>query len=220
MAKQNFWQQNKVNLIGWLVVILVIAGAAVFSLSSQKQVTEVQTEVLELDETDHVRGAAEARVQIMEYADFQCPACATYHSVVAEVLAKYPDDVSLVFRHFPLTNIHPNAVSAGKAAEAAGGQDAFWEMYDLLFTRQAEWSTALDSYTMFEGYANELGLDTDAFGLSFNSGATLELVMSDSRGADALRLTSTPTFFINGEQVSVTPSIDAFSELIDPWLLS
>src|SRR3989344_868387 len=106
------------------------------------------------------RGPAEAKVTVVEFSDLQCPACRAVQPAIAQVINKYPDQVRVIFRHFPLKTIHTYAQLAAQAAEAAGEQDKFWEMHDLLFNRQPEWSE-LDSAdavkSKFIQYVSELG---------------------------------------------------------------
>ena len=92
------------------------------------------------EESDRVWGSETAKVTLIEYADFQCPACATYYPIVKELKEKYPEDLRVVFRHFPLITIHKNAFPSAIAAEAAQEQGKFWEMHDILFEKQGEWS--------------------------------------------------------------------------------
>ncbi|MBN1640080.1 MAG: thioredoxin domain-containing protein, partial [Anaerolineae bacterium] len=112
-------------------------------------------------ETDWAKGNPEAKLVIVEYSDFQCPYCSGAAQVLTRVVGKIPDDLYVIFRHFPLSSIHPNAVASSEAAEAAGVQGKFWEMHDLLFARQPEWSSASSQQLqgIFAGYATELGLD-------------------------------------------------------------
>ena len=94
----------------------------------------------EAGEEDRVKGNEEAGVVLIEYSDFQCPACGSYYPIVKALSEEFPEELLIVYRHYPLTNIHPNAFSAAKASEAAANQGKFWEMHDMLFERQAEWA--------------------------------------------------------------------------------
>lgn len=155
---------------------------------------------LVVTETDWVRGPEEALVTIVEYGDFQCSACATFYPAAEELLRRYPDDVRLVFRHFPLMAAHDKSSLAAQAAEAAGAQGLFWEMHDLLFERQEEWrDQAPESFqATLTRYAGEIGLDVARFEADLESEtyaltvetAYLEMLGEGYRG--------TPTIFING----------------------
>lgn len=174
-------------------------------------------------EDDQIKGNPDARVTFIEYGDFQCPACAAIAPVIKEALERYPNDIRVVYRHFPLTSIHPHAQSAAQAAEAAGKQGKFWEMHDLLFERQREWSgesTGLNPINFYSQYAEELGLDLDQFGEDFNSREVRNKVARDARDASERNLRGTPSFLLNGEQIQTPASVEQFSQLIEAALLS
>jgi protein-disulfide isomerase len=149
----------------------------------------------------HVRGPANAPVTVEEYSDFQCPTCGRMHPVVKQLLAKYPRQVRLVFRHFPLATIHRHAREAARASEAAGMQGKFWEMADLLYERQAEWSKAEPARPLFVRYAQQLGLDVARFQQDIDGTAAAMRVVNDERRALSRRLGGTPTFIVNGREL-------------------
>lgn len=119
--------------------------------------------------TQHITGNTKANVTLVEYGDFQCPFCAQYHSIVEQVEEKYKDRIAFQFRHLPLLQIHQNAFASARAAEAADAQGKFWEMYDVLYQRQNEWSSSTKSLEIFSGYAQQLGLNVDQFKQDFAS---------------------------------------------------
>jgi Na+/H+ antiporter NhaA len=143
---------------------------------------------------DHVRGPEDAPVTLVEYGDFECPYCGQAEPVVRELLRDY-GDVRYVWRHLPLTDVHPNAALAAEASEAAAAQDAFWEFHDLLLEHQ-------DALTPGDliGYARELGLDVDRFVSDLRKKAGAGRVAEDVDGADLSNVSGTPTFFINGRR--------------------
>ena len=145
-------------------------------------------------ERDHVRGPLEAPVTVVEYGDFECPYCGQAEPVVRELLRDF-GDVRYVWRHLPLSDVHPNAQLAAEAAEAAANQGAFWEMHDLLFEHQ----DALSADDLMS-YADQLGLDVDRFseGLREHNGAPE--IAEDVDSADLSGVSGTPTFFINGQR--------------------
>ena len=149
IAKQtNQWLKR--ILVG-LCLGLVIAGF-VWLITQDVQRTQQTATNLEVDLTggsDWIRGNGEARAVVVEYSDFQCPACAAYEPVVDRMLEELGDQVVLVYRHYPLTSIHNNAQLAAQAAEAAGLQGKFWEMHDQLFLQQTVWSEVKDPTDMF-----------------------------------------------------------------------
>lgn len=151
-----------------------------------------------VSEADHVKGASEASVTLVEYSDFQCPACKAFQPVLEDVLATYGDQVRLVYRHFPLYTIHPNAEAAAIASEAAANQGKFWEMHNLLFDRQADWETLPNPQDLFVAYAELLGLNTEQFRADLTNSATRDRVRLDVNSGNAANISATPTLYLNG----------------------
>ena len=145
-------------------------------------------------ERDHVRGPAEALVTFVEYGDFECPYCGQAEPVIRELLAAH-GEIRYVWRHLPLTDVHPHAQLAAEAAEAAGVQGAFWEMHDLLFQHQ----DALRVPDLIR-YAEQLTLDVQAFRVYLLEHAGTTHVADDVESADLSGVSGTPTFFINGQR--------------------
>ncbi|MFF5180652.1 Na+/H+ antiporter NhaA [Micromonospora sp. NPDC000316] len=145
-------------------------------------------------ERDHVRGSDKAPVTVVEYGDYECPYCGQAEPAVRDLLEAFAN-VRYVWRHLPLTDVHPRAQLAAEAAEAAGEQGAFWEMHDLLLTHQ----DALDAPDLL-GYANQLGLDLDRFREHMARRRGVDRVADDVDSADLSGVTGTPTFFVNGRR--------------------
>ena len=143
---------------------------------------------------DHIRGPEEAPVTVVEYGDFECPYCGQAEPAVRELLRDF-GDVRYVWRHLPLTDVHPDAQLAAEAAEAAGRQGKFWEMHDLLMDHQ----DALRPRDLI-GYAASLGLDTDRFAADLRKHAGAAHVSEDVDSADLSNVSGTPTFFVNGKR--------------------
>ncbi len=143
---------------------------------------------------DHIRGPEEAPVTVVEYGDFECPYCGQAEPAVRELLREF-GDVQYVWRHLPLTDVHPDAQLAAEAAEAAGRQGKFWEMHDLLLDHQ----DALQPRDLI-GYAASLGLDTDRFAAALRKHAGAAHVSADVDSADLSNVSGTPTFFVNGRR--------------------
>jgi protein-disulfide isomerase len=149
-------------------------------------------------------GSATASVTVEEFADYQCPTCASMHPVMKNIQSEYGSRIKFIYRSFPLTQIHKNAYDAAVAAEAAGLQDRnkFWEMQNLLFTNQKIWSDMQDPRPTFKEYAGKIGLDVvrwenDLLGLPAKSRVDADLARSK-----ALNIQSTPTIYINGQALS------------------
>jgi Na+:H+ antiporter, NhaA family len=141
---------------------------------------------------DHIRGASEGRVTLVEYGDFQCPYCGDAYPVVLELLERF-DWLRFVFRHMPLPDLHPRAPAAAEAAEAAAAQDAFWAMHDRLFENQH----ALGDDQLRE-HAAALGLDVERFDRELRDGVHAARVEEDLRSGALSGIPSTPRFFVNG----------------------
>jgi Na+/H+ antiporter NhaA len=160
-------------------------------------------------ERDHVRGQGDATVTLIEYGDFECSYCGLAEANIRELLAAEGDDLRFVFRHLPLSDVHPNAQLAAEAAEAAAAQGAFWDMYDLLLTHQEELS-ARD----IRGYADELQLDLDQFTQDLRQRRHAPRVAADVASADASGVTGTPTFFVNGRRHQGVYDVRALSSAV------
>lgn len=142
---------------------------------------------------DNIQGSPEAVITLVEYGDYQCPHCGHAYPIVKELQEAFKDQLKLVFRNFPLRNIHPLAESAAIAAEAAGRQDRYWEMHDLIFERQRDMHG-----NSFREFAQELGLDLEQFEKDSNDKEIIEKVESDFESGILSGVNGTPTFFING----------------------
>ncbi len=142
---------------------------------------------------DHIRGSASASITVIEFGDFECPFCGQAESVVRDLLAD--DDLRYVWRHLPLTDVHPRAQLAAEAAEAAGTQGAFWPMHDLLLEHQDQ----LQVVDLLR-YAGDLGLDTERFHNDLKKHVHATRVAQDVESADVSGVSGTPTFFINGQR--------------------
>jgi Na+/H+ antiporter NhaA len=146
-------------------------------------------------ERDHIRGAIDGPVTVVEYGDFECPFCGQAEPVVRELLRDFEQEVRYVWRHLPLNDVHPHAQLAAEAAEAAADQDAFWEMHDLMLDHQ----DALEPSDLI-AYAEQLGLDVERFTNNLRDHAGTARVAEDVDSADLSGVSGTPTFFINSRR--------------------
>jgi protein-disulfide isomerase len=151
----------------------------------------------------HVRGPADAPVTIEEYGDFQCPPCGLLSEPLNEIERDFSGKVRLIFYHYPLEK-HLNARRASQAAEAAGLQNRFWEMHDLLYRGQETWSKAMVPDGIFVGYAKTLGLDVDKFRADMWSPEMDARVSADEDRANKLGVKVTPTVFVNGKSLNLS----------------
>jgi protein-disulfide isomerase len=203
--------KNPWVIIGIITVVL-FGGAVWFSNSSGESNNEGVVVI------EHIKGNPDAAVELVEYSDFQCPACASFQPVLNEVMTTYGENVKLVYKHFPLP-IHPFAQQAAMAAEAAGQQGKFFEYHDALFANQQEWSRSRTPSVLFLQYANDLGLDMDLFRRHVKSSVLREHVQSHLAETRELGLTGTPSFFLNGERMQIQTFEDFVSQIaqaVDP----
>jgi protein-disulfide isomerase len=162
---------------------------------------------------DHIRGPAQAPVTLVEYGDYGCPHCATAHAVVSQVELTFSGRLRFVFRHFPLTEIHPHAEIAAESAEFAGATGPFWEMHDALYENQP----ALSLATIFM-IAAELGLPETSLRNALETGQYRDRVRSDFMGGVRSGVNGTPTFFINGVRHDGAYDYDSLAEGIQSRL--
>jgi protein-disulfide isomerase len=168
--------------------------------------------------SDWTRGNKSAKVTLIEYGDFECPACATYYPFVKQIAEDYADRILFVFRNFPLYQIHPNAGISAQAAESAGLQGKYWEMHDLLYEKQNDWSSASPDKVVqqyFDGYASSLGLDMNKFSQEVNSSAVMNKIKTDVDGGTTAQIDHTPTFFVNLKQIQNPRNYDEFKTILD-----
>lgn len=211
---------EKKLLIGIALVTLIILGGGVFALmrsSSPKSGETVDMKRLIRDDSEKISSES-ATVTLVEFADYQCPACGSYAPVVKQLLGEFEGKLNLVYRNFPLLK-HKNARIAAEAAEAAGEQGKFWEMHGKLFESQAQWSEAGNAKEVFIGYAQQLGLDTDRFKRDLGSDRIRQKIDRDFGDGSVLGVNATPTFYLQGEKLRNPSNYEDFKTLIQAALL-
>jgi cyclophilin family peptidyl-prolyl cis-trans isomerase/protein-disulfide isomerase len=173
-------------------------------------------QIPQVAESDWGEGNPDAKLVVVEYSDFQCPYCSGAAALFTNLVERSPDEIYIVFRHFPLTSIHDKALIAAQAAEAAGAQGHFWEMHNLLFERQSEWSqrTVAEMPDVLAGYADELGLDVAQFSRALDEGTYADKVQASFDEARELGIGGTPTIFINGQLYNGPREAYVFAGLI------
>lgn len=218
LAKEQKRQDRErlelVRKIKKLVIAVFVLGAIGFvgykAYLFMTTPVEIDQNILLVKEDDWIKGASDAQATLIEYSDFECPACAAFYPVINRLAEDYPEDLRIIYRHFPLTQSHKNAFSAAVAAEAAGRQGKFWEMHDILFEEHDDWFKERNPRDKFISYANEINLDEAQFKIDLEDSSVTDNVSSDLAGANQLRLNSTPTLFLNGEKVN---SLNSYSDL-------
>ncbi len=207
------------RIVIWTSAVLVVGIAAI---GAYQVATQPLAEIarkdglmsLPLDQTDNTKGAISPKLTFVEYSDFQCPACGAVYPMLEEMFAEYKDRISFTYRHFPLPQ-HKNALSAAYASEAAGKQGKFWEMADMLFKDQSEWSESVTAQIIFEGYAQKLGLDIAQYKTDAKSDAVKAKVERDQKSGKLSNIDHTPTFFINGKLATNPRSKEELKALIE-----
>lgn len=207
------------RLFIWVIALLAIGGSAagMYYLATTTPASDTTKDSALIDTAfaaDWIRGNPDSSVTLVEYADFQCPACAQYHPLVKILEQEFGTDAQFIFRHFPLSRAHPNAEAAAAAAEAAGMQGKFWEMRDILFERQTEWAQKPRPQSTFNSYAEELGLNVEKFEEDRNRDNIEEKIEKHFQSGTASNVNATPTFFLNGKKLESPRSIEDFRNLL------
>lgn len=220
MARQQGWGAWK-KLTFWVgvfaIAVLVVSGLV--SRASNDPQNEINSgSVQDISDRDHVKGNSLSQVSLIEYSDFQCPACAAYHTLLQKLNDEYGNRIKFVYRHFPLAKLHQNAERAAWAAESAGKQGKFFEYHDILFEKQSEWSESKDVEGEFKKYAQSLGLDVEKFIKDMKIDDVRSKVADDTREAQRAGLPGTPSFFLSGKKIANPQSYDEFKRIIDETL--
>ncbi len=167
----------------------------------------------------HILGSQTSPVIVEEFADYQCPTCSVKYPVLKQIASIYNNRIKFIFRNFPLVQMHPKAYDAAVAAEAAGLQNKFWDMQNLLFTKQAEWSASTDHRKLFTDYAQQIGLDMPKFQSDIVGLPAKQRVDSDLQRAQGLRVNSTPSVYVNGLLVPFEQmTVEGLRQIVDAEL--
>jgi formate-nitrite transporter family protein len=204
-----------------IVIAVIIAGGAAMVLTKQSSGTAESSTAgsgTVPKGGGRFRGPENAPITLMEFGDFQCPTCGVYAPMVLEVLKRFPTQVRLEFHHFPLVQLHPNAMNAALAAESAGDQGHYWEMHDMIFAHQEDWSRLQNAESQFMVYAGQLGLNVNQFMQSMRAPDVQSRVLQDVVRARDANINSVPTFYINGEKIQNPANVDEFSKVLQEHL--
>jgi len=213
---------KKNSLLLWggvfIGIIALVALLAMFGNDTSSPNTSGKSLSVSVSENDHIKGNNDARLTLVEYSDFQCPACGGVYPWLKQLAETFPDDLRIIYRHYPLRSIHPNAQLAAEAAEAAHMQHAFWDMHDVIFNTQTGWSNLPDPTDFFVTLAESLDLDIEQFKSDMKSNDIQRIVNDSYASASGMRLNGTPSFFFNGTQIQNPGSYDGFKTLIEAEL--
>ncbi len=201
-----------------VIIIVVLVFVGVFTLGGHNKANAPDNK--SATPTNHIQGKGQSGITLVEYGDYQCPFCGQFYPIVKQVQAKYNDQIFFQFRNYPLPNLHPNAFSAARAAEAASEQNKFWEMHDALYETQDQWASMSDASPFFSQIAKQLGLNLTQFKKDYASSKVNDAINADVAQGNKLNVTGTPTFFLDGKKIEVTQSLASFEKAIDAALAS
>jgi len=170
--------------------------------------------VVPVSDDDWYLGPKNAKVTLVEYSDFECPACKTYAPILMQLNKDFPNDLKIVYRHFPLPQ-HKNARVSAQAAEAGGMQRKFWEMENLIFEKQNEWAGSSNAEENFVSYATSLGLNIEKFKSDLNSDLAKTKIENDYASGEKSKITYTPTFFLDSKRINNPQGYEEFKSLIE-----
>jgi protein-disulfide isomerase len=205
-----------------VIVVLIFVGIFAFNNNGSSGGSNSSSNA---KPSQHIEGKGQDGVTLVEYGDYQCPYCGQYYPVVKQVVAQYSNQITFQFRNFPLVSLHPNAFAGARAAEAASLQGQFWQMHDLLYDQndiyyqtngaESTWIGTTNPLTYFDQYAQQLGLNVAEFNKDFSSDQVNGTINADMAAGTKLGIDGTPTFFLDGKQISVGESATQFETLIN-----
>lgn len=204
---------------GVLIGFVLFVGLLVWLVSSPTG-TSSNITIAPVSANDVSIGPKDSRTVLIEYSDFQCPACKAAHDQALRVLIpEYKDRVKFVYRFFPLTSVHQNAMISARAGYAAFLQGKFWEMNDMLFDGQNDWASLSDSdaRNVFYDYASKLGMDVSKFKKDIDSDQVKKFVTDEQNEGLNAGVNSTPTFILNGKKLNLA-GFDQLKKLLDDSL--
>ena len=206
---KDFVDDNKFAIVFSVLVVAFLGG--IIWLSSLEKIdlskVDISKEIPATADSgniaEHVHLKSDSKVTLVEYGDYQCPGCKTASNRIKAIAEEYKGKINLVFRNYPLVSIHPNALAAASVAEAAGLQGKYWQMHDLLYDKQDEWtsSTANDRMDYFIEYANELKLNIDQFKKDIESEKVKAKIKYDQAIGAKAKVSGTPSFTLNGKDL-------------------
>ena len=207
--------ENKFLIGTATITLILIIGGVIFFSKNQPPPENSSQDIDQntvLAGATHTIGNQNAPLNVVEFGDFQCPACAQAEPILKKILSQNREKIYFTFRHYPLT-FHKNARIAAQAAEAASIQGKFWEMHDLIYQNQKEWSDSTGAEEIFERYAEDIGLDKSKFKDDIDK--TTAIINDDYALGNKVGVQSTPTFYINGKKYSGVVSEVTFQQLLD-----
>lgn len=223
--------KDKGLIIGTLVTIFLISfGIYYFTKDSgttSESTTPISKDILVpqneyktsgIVNGEYLAATDSAKVTLVEFGDYECPACEQYHPIIKKLLTDFAGKITFVFRNYPLSQ-HKNAQISAQAAEAAGLQNKYWQMHDKIFESSSEWVSSSDPKSIFIGYAEKLNLEVNQFKTDLDSSKVKEGIQRDMTDGNLTKLTATPTYYLNGVKLETLPSnYDSLKSLIEAEL--
>ncbi len=205
------------TILAGILGAIILVGCKNSESKGQTQTVNTATKQTQTSNTVKSNNG-KPRVVLTEYADFQCPTCKYFSPIVDKLKKTYGDTLVVQYRYFPLSQ-HQYSRLAARAAQAAKNQHKFWAMHDLLFKNQDNWDDSGDAQRIFIGYAKKIGLNMKQFKKDLNSAKTEKIVMQQKKEGEKKGINSTPTFFINNEEMSSLPQgYKQFKALLDIYV--
>lgn len=198
-------------------IILVFGAIFFFGRTQDTNKGKVQGATYRVDQSiGHKMGSDSAKLKLVEFSDFQCPACKGAEPTVKEIITSHPDEVQLIYRHFPLPQ-HKNAIAAATFSEIAAEQNKFWQVHDALFATQENWSELTDPADFFIDLARKNGVDENYIKDAIKNDLYQDKIDKDLNEGKALNVSSTPTFFLNGQKLDLQ-SFESLKSIIEQQL--
>lgn len=199
------------RVIGIIAAIIIVIGGFLWLTKPQPETATTAKA------SSHIDGTGSKNVTLVEYGDYQCPACSAYFPIVKSTVEKYKEQIFFQFRNYPLESLHQNARASARAAEAAALQGKFWEMNAVLYQNQKSWEKAGDPLSYFTSYAKQIGItDTAKFTTDYKSAKVNDIINADLKEGQKFSITGTPTFILNGKKITENPRDQAaFEKLIE-----
>ena len=221
----DFFKRNKVFIIVTLATVILLVGG-VLLMTREKPTSTINSTILVPEgsigtsgfvDGKYLPASSSATVTLVEFGDYECPACALYSPFIKQLLTDFAGKVTFVFRNYPLS-YHTNALSSSYAVEAAGLQGKYWEMHEKMYATQNDWSVLDNATDVFLGYAKEMELDIEKFKSDMASDIVINKVKKDTNDGNTVRLTETPTYYLNGKKISISGSYDQLKNLVQEEL--
>lgn len=215
VSKIVWWGGAAVLLIFSVWFLITIVNS---SSSGNGPTTVTTINVPSVTAADMTLGPKDAKVVLVEYADFQCPGCGAAYPLLKQLTNDYKGRLLFVYRFMPLESIHQHALLSAQASYAAYKQGKFWEMHDTLFSHQADWADSPNAQALFEGYATKLGLNVSQFIKDMNDPKTITYIKSQEQKGIEIGIQATPTMFLNGKQIQNVNTYNDLKQLVNKAL--